>query len=906
MPRDLTTLFYPQSVAIIGASRSPEKLGAIVLKNIINSGYKGVIYPVNPNADVIYDLKAYKDSNDLPQIPDLYIIAIPSTLVCAEIEKISQKGGKNVVVFSAGFKEIGSEGFKMEKEIHDLAKKHGINLLGPNCLGFVNNNCPINATFGGAGKQSGNLRFITQSGAIAAGIFDWCQSSNLGFSDFVTLGNKTILHETDILDYFYQQSNSTLYTNAEDGFSHVNPIGLYLESITDGVEFLRITKVITKKDPIFILKPGKTYAAVRAMQSHTGAIAGEDDVFDAALEEAGVIRCDTLEDFFDLSRSFAWEDAPLGPRVAIISNAGGPAVISADAVIREGLELAEIDGKTREKLVEVLPRSSSIINPIDVLGDALADRYEQALEIILQTDQVDSLIIILTPQIMTQIQKTAEIIGKISKKYKKPIFCSFIGGNLVAEGEKILNQYKIPSFRFPERAVFAIGAMWQFQKQKDFQKYDSSLIEIKLPQESVKIKDIIQKAVSEEMKTLDNLQANEVLSLAGIPTPPTKLVQNVDEAINFAYEIGWPVVLKLSSPGLLHKKDVGGVILDIVNEEQLKDAWFKLGKKIEQLDDKIKTLVKFQIQKDIADGVEVLVGVKQDATFGLTLLFGAGGMYAELVGDKKIHLLPINLNEVKELVKNSKIYSLLKDENGKTQYALDKLYDVILRITKLASIMPDVSDIEINPVIVDYNDVWAVDGKVVLKEGQRKTAPQGPKFKIAVNTQHDILASKFHFYEFEPTDPFVFKSGQYISVKVSNDAIRAYSIACHEKDTKFNLLVDTRPGGQGSMYFENIKVGDKIPFLGPFGVFTLNMEDGADTLLFFATGSGASAIRCMIDDALTVYKTHKKIIFYFGLTFEEEIFWKDHFEELKSKYPNFDFKIALCKPSEKWKGHKGF
>jgi len=907
MPAELVNLFYPKSVAIIGASRSPEKLGTIILKNIQESGFSGKIYPVNPHADNINNLKAYPDVTELPETPELAIISIPACQVVEVLKQVGEKGTKNAVILSAGFKEVGEEGAKLEKSLVEAAKKHDINLLGPNCLGFVNNLAPINATFGEPVKLVGNLRFVTQSGAIAAGLFDWCNFVGLGLSEFVTLGNKAGLNENDILKYFHEQDQNTLANHNGEGLSSLSPIGLYLESLVDGGEFLRLAKEITKTNPIFVIKPGKTKAAAKAMQSHTGAIAGEDDVLDAVLKHAGVVRCQTLEDFFDIARAFAWEDLPQGPKVAVVSNAGGPAVISADAVILEGLELAEFDQVTKDKLTEALPRSASIVNPVDVLGDALADRFSQAIEAVLQTDDVHALVVIMTPQIMTQIAQTAETIGNLSKKYKKPIFCSFIGGKLVAEGEQKLNEYKIPSFRYPERAIAAAGTMWKFRKYQ-MEAHEDGVVEetVQLESDDNACRAVIQEAVNKKYKTLDNLMADKVLCSVGIKSPPTKAAANLSEAKEFAKEHGWPVVLKLSSPGLLHKKEVGGVVLDILNEGQLDEAWHMLERKVEQLDNEIIEHLVFQIQKDIQNGVEVIVGFKHDPTFGPVLLFGAGGSYAELIDDKNLHLLPVTRQKVVELVQKSKIYEILKGHKGEPPYALEKLYDLILRVAKLETMIPEAEDIEINPVIVTLNDVWAVDGKIIMKEVEQKQAVTPPTMKTAITTKHEVLAAYFHYYEVETEEPFDFKPGQYISVKVAPDAIRAYSIATKLAPNKFALLVDIRPGGPGSKFFEHLKPGDKIPFLGPFGKFTLELEDSVEQILFLGTGSGISALRCMIDSVLKEQGVKTPMKLYFGLTFPHEVFWQDYFENLKKEYPNFDYDIALFKPDESWTGHTGF
>src|SRR3989338_3347503 len=466
----LGNLLSPKSIAIVGAAREKQKVGNIVLRNIVDGGFKGKLYPVNPKAKKIGQLTCYASYDALPSVPDLAIIAVPAMIALEMLESIAKKGTKNVVIFSAGFKEIGEEGKKLEERLKSIAEKFQMNILGPNCLGFVNNNIKLPISFGRAPEMMGNLRFISQSGALATSIFDWAEYNGVGFSEFVTLGNKAVVGENEVLGNWAKRVLSLGLSSAEErwrffpsfakegtggavsqGLSRYRPIGLYLESIENGKEFLDIVKRITAHDPVFILKPGRSTEAQHAMQSHTGAMAGDDAILDEALKEAGVVRCEGVEDMFDLARAFAWENAPAGPNVAIVSNAGGPAVISTDIIKQEGLNVAPIDAKTHEKLTKVLPKAANMNDPIDVLGDALADRYLQAMDLVLAQKQVDALLVILTPQVMTQIKETAEAIVKMSKKHKKPIVCSFMGGSKIQEGEKVLNKYKIPSFRFPER-----------------------------------------------------------------------------------------------------------------------------------------------------------------------------------------------------------------------------------------------------------------------------------------------------------------------------------------------------------------------------------------------------------------------------------------------------------------------
>jgi acetyl coenzyme A synthetase (ADP forming)-like protein len=896
MSKDLQGLFSPKSVCVIGASRSTEKVGGIILKNIIDSKFAGKIYPINPNTQSIYDLPCFADLESLPEIPELAIVAIPASLVLDELEHIGKKGIKNVVVLSSGFKEAGVEGERLEKDLIDISKKYGFNLLGPNCMGFVNNSLPINATFGQSSNQAsgGNLRFITQSGAIASSIFDWCNKTGLGFAEFVTLGNKAVLNENDVLEYFYSGFQKT------DSGPH--PIGLYLESISDGPEFLKIAGDLSRTHPVFIIKAGRTKEAAKAIHSHTGSIAGEDSVIEAAFEQTDVIRCQTLEEFFDISRSFAWGNALTGPKVAIVSNAGGPAVICADAVVNEGLTLSEFDDATKEQLKSCLPHFASVLNPVDISGDALADRYAAAAEIILKTNQVDALVVILTPQVMTQIEKTAELIGDL-KKYGKPIFCAFMGGSLIDQGEKRLNELKIPSFRFPERAINTIGIMWRWKKRQEeakLQSTESTVIEIN----NDTAKGIIENAKKNNEKALDNFEANEILKSFGISTPATETAINLNQVKNFAEMNSWPVVLKLSSPGLLHKKDIGGVVTDISNNWQLEIVWDNYQRKITTLEPDVRDHVKLQIQKEIINGIEVIIGVKRDPVFGPVLLFGAGGSYAELIEDRNLHLLPVNLEQAKKLVDKSKIASILKGYRGQPAYALDKLYDCIVRLAKIIENNPDIAEIEINPLIVTLNNAWAVDGKVILKEGISKII-SAPAFQIATTISHEILAAKFHYLVFEPEKPIMHKPGQYISVKVSNQRVNCYSIATSEGENRLGLLVDSKPGGVGSKFFENIDAGDRITYLGPFGTFEFKPDDGAKNILFLGTGSGAAPLRCMIDDMVKNNTFEKPLNFYFGLRFTTDVFWYDYFQKLSEKYPNIKYKLVLSQPDESWHGLTG-
>ncbi len=704
MSRDLSKLFNPSSIAVVGASQFPEKVGAIALKNIILSKFSGQIYPVNPTIPNVGSMKFYPSLSALPEIPDLVVIAIPAKLVINVLEECGLLGVKNVVIFSAGFKEVGKEGELLEKKLIEVAVHFDINILGPNCLGFASTDPSLNITFGQVVTNPGNLKFISQSGALAASLFDWCQSTGLGFNDLVTIGNKSVINENDILEHWLPE------LTLPD--ASLKPVALYLESIANGQDFIKIIKQITPFSPVFMLKPGKSPSSVAAMRSHTGSIAGEDKVLAAALSEAGIIRCQELGEFFDLAQAFSWTNVPSGPGVAIISNAGGPAVLTTDTISGLGLEMATLSSQTRQKLQESLPRMASIINPVDVLGDALAQRFGQALEIVLRENTVNSVLVLLTPQLMTQVEKTAEIIGSLSKKYPKPVICSFIGGSSTATGQEILYRSQIPNYPYPERAVKVIASMWHWQKWRQSQiPFISSKINLI---NKLKIKEIIETATKAKLPTLDNQESSRLMSSINIPVPPSKIINSFDEALAFYRENSFPLVLKLSSPGLLHKTDVGGVITSLNSETELKAAFEKMTSIIDTQANDLSQKIEIQIQKQISSGVEVILGIKRDPIFGPVFLFGAGGKYAEIFADSNLTLLPLNSEKVKKIVESSKIYKLLSGYRDDPPYYLKSLYQIMLTLGQLITDYPEIHEIEINPVIVTHEGSWALDPKVIL------------------------------------------------------------------------------------------------------------------------------------------------------------------------------------------------
>ena len=635
MARDLTKLFSPRSIAVIGASESPQKVGSVTLQNIITSGFTGHIYPINPHIKNIGAMKFYDSVQSLPEIPDLVVIAIPAVASIPEITRCAEFGVKNFVVFTAGFKEIGPPGQPLEQALIEVATKYALNIVGPNCLGFASPQNSLNITFGQVIKQTGDLKIISQSGAIATAYFEYCRANNLGFNSCITLGNKSVINENDILDYW------------EDDPS---PLGLYLESIVDGDRFIDLITNASQKFPVIVLKPGKSPQAAAAMKSHTGSIATPDFILEAALHQSGAIRCTDINQFFFLSKVISQKQIPAGPNVAIISNAGGPSVLATDALAVSGLKLAQFTHTTIQKLSTTLPPIIGINN-------------------------VDSVIVIVTPQLMTQLSQTAQVVVDIAKNSTKPIFYTLIPES------------------YPEQTISALSSLWHWQQWRQSK---PSLPSTTLPHDS--IQSVFDSSPLNEL-------AQNLLQSISIPTPATRYISTLNQATEFVQKNNYPVVLKVSSESILHKTEVGGVILNI-------DSPIKLASAFNQL---ISISPILQIQTQIDQGIEIIVGCKRDPTFGPIMLFGAGGKFAELISDRNLTLLPLTSTTITNLVANSQVAKLLSGFRGDTVYNLDPLYQAIQKIAQLFLDFPAIAEMEINPLVITHHGVFALDPKIILK-----------------------------------------------------------------------------------------------------------------------------------------------------------------------------------------------
>ena len=693
-------LFTPRSVAVIGAAREPSKVGHSIVKNLIDCGYPGKIYPVNPKATEILGLKVYPSVLDIPDDVDLAVIAVRANIVPMVLEQCGQKGVKAVIVITAGFKEVGVEGAELEKKLVEIARKYNIALQGPNCLGTIDTYTPINASFASAMPYRGNIAFISQSGALCTAILDWSLRERVGFSKFISLGNKAVLDEIDFMEEIAKDENTKV-------------VLVYIESIEDGNKFLKLMPNITKKKPIIIVKGGTSEEGARAASSHTGALAGSYVAYETAFRQTGVIPASGVSDLFDFAVTFSTQPIPKGRNVAIVTNAGGPGILTTDACIREGLKLASFSKETINKLKERLPPMANIYNPVDVIGDAKADRYYYAMDIVLSDENVDSLLVILTPQAMTEPTKTAEKVVELKNKYpSKPILAIFMGGPSVDEAVELLKKNNIPTYDFPEDAVRSLAALTKYgeylrapiEKPKVFNDVDRETV-----------RKIIERVRSENRVVLLGSESARLVSAYGIPVPEIHLAKNEEEAVRIAEKIGYPVVLRISSPHILHKSDIGGIAINIKSAEEVKQKFREILENAKKYVPDAK-IYGVEVYPLAPKGKEMIVGVSKDPQFGHLIMFGLGGVYVNFLKDVSFGLAPLSENEAREMVQRTKAYTLLSGIRGEPPSDIDKVVETLLRISQLVTDFPEIAEIDINPLFVyeKGKGVLALDVKMIL------------------------------------------------------------------------------------------------------------------------------------------------------------------------------------------------
>lgn len=697
----LDSFFNPRSVAIVGASRQEGKVGYEILANMIEAGYKGGIFPVNSKADEIEGLKCYADLESIPEAPELVLIIVPAKIVPTVMQQCAKIGTKAVVIITAGFKEVGEQGRALEKQVIQTARQAGIRVIGPNCLGLIVPASNLNASFGGDLPAPGGIAYLSQSGALLAAILDTANDSGIGFSKLVSIGNKADVDELDIMEAV-----------AADPETKV--IAGYLESITDGNAFVREAERISHIKPILLMKSGGTQAGAEAASSHTGSLAGSEVAYESAFERAGIIRCESIKQQFDYAQAFANQPLPAGSRVAVITNAGGPGIMAADAVEREGLTFAKLNEDTVNKLASSLPAAANLLNPIDVLGDALADRYEFALDVVMDDPNVDAILVLLTPQAMTEAAATAEAIVKVTgQKPGKPILASFLGAAKVREGVNILRKGGIPQYDSPESAVDAIEAMIRYVQWRSRPKRVVKLF----PVNRRKVENIVERHLRQRVLDIGEAESKEILEAYGFVTPKGSLASTADQAANIAQQLGYPVVLKIWSPDILHKSDVGGVKVGLTGEQQVRDAFdlmiYRIPKK--QPDAHILGVL---VQEMCRKGKEVILGMHRDPHFGPLMMFGMGGIMVEVLKDVSFYLAPLTAQEAKQMLISTKTYKILQGVRGDEGVDIDRIAEGLQRLSQLVTEFPQIKEMDINPYVVGHEGTTpiAVDARISLEQ----------------------------------------------------------------------------------------------------------------------------------------------------------------------------------------------
>ena len=694
----LDALLTPKAVAVIGASRTPGKVGHELVANLIDSGFKGPIVPINPSADEVLDLPCFPDLKTYGKEIDLSIISVPTPLVRSAIEDSIAAGAGAIVTITAGFKEVGEEGAVLEKEIAALCKARGVSLLGPNCLGLINAHHSMNASFAKQMPEPGGISVISQSGALCTAILDWASARHLGLSKLISMGNKADLSETDFLRGFADDDETKVIVG-------------YLESVDSGDTFIKAAEMAASRKPVVIFKSGVTSAGVKAASSHTGSLAGADIAYGAAFRRSGIIRAETFEAMFDYSTAFAMQPLPKGDRVAIITNAGGPGIMAADAVEQCGMTVQPLEGGAATALAKKLPAAASVGNPIDVLGDADPQRYVDAVEAAQEDEAIDAIIVILTPQAMTLPADTARAIAECNHN-KKPILVSFMGGSDVMPGREELVAHNLPDYESPNRAVSALKAMVDYKTWLD----RPPRIVTRFPVNRRRVERIINRHVKTGELQVGEAAAKDILRAYDFEVPAGQLATDALHAIEIAEKVGFPVAMKIASPDVIHKSDMGGVKLNLGSPEAVQDAYDLMMLRIRQRVPSAH-IEGVYVEKMCAKGREVILGMTRDPQFGPMLMFGLGGIFVEVMKDVTFHIAPISADEATQMLEGTKSFALLKGVRGQRSVDLDAIAVSLQRISQLVTDFPEIAEMDINPFIVSGVGKVSVaaDARITLK-----------------------------------------------------------------------------------------------------------------------------------------------------------------------------------------------
>jgi acetyltransferase len=715
----LDTIFLPKSVAVVGATEKVGSVGRTVLWNLMNTPFGGPIYPVNPTRPSVLGIKAYPKLAALPEKPDLVVVTTPAAIIPGIIGEAADLGIAGAVVISAGFKETGPAGVELERQLLAHARRGNMRLVGPNCLGVMNPISGVNATFAAGIARRGNVAFISQSGALCTAVLDWSLREMVGFSAFVSIGSMLDVGWGDLISYFGDDPNT-------------KSIVIYMESIGDARGFLSAAREVALTKPIIVIKPGRTEGAAKAAASHTGSLTGSDDVLEAAFKRCGVLRVNKISDLFYMSEVLSKQPRPQGNRLTIITNAGGPGVLATDALLTTGGALAEVSNVTMQDLNKVLPPVWSHNNPIDVIGDASPELYAKALEIAGRDPNSDGLLVILTPQAMTDATATAEKLKAFGHVEGKPVLASWMGGDEVAAGEAILNRADIPTFAYPDTAAMVFTSMWQYSENLRalYETPEPSADPADLESGRAKAEAMIAAVKKTGRTILTEAESKDLMGCYGIPTVITKIAKTEAAAVKVAKEIGFPIVLKLYSETITHKTDVGGVQLNLKDEADVRRAFNDIKTAVTEK----KGAQHFQgvtVQKMIklADGYEIILGSSIDPQFGPVLLFGMGGQLVEIFKDKSLSLPPLNTTLARRMMERTKIYHALKGVRGRKPVDLAALEKLMVGFSQLVAEQRWIKEIDINPLFASGDDLVALDARVILHD-PKTTEEQLPKLAI--------------------------------------------------------------------------------------------------------------------------------------------------------------------------------
>jgi len=711
----LDKIFTPKSVALVGATEKHGTVGRTILWNLISSPFGGTIYPINPNRPSVLGIKAYPNISAAPEQVDLAVFCTPAPSIPNLIKECVDMGVPGAIVISAGFKEIGPEGAALEAQIMEHARKGNMRIIGPNCLGLMNPHTGLNATFAADIAKPGNVGFISQSGALCTAVLDWSFKENVGFSAFVSVGSMLDVGWGDLIYYLGDDPKT-------------NSIVIYMETIGDARSFLSAAREVALTKPIIVIKPGRTASAAKAAASHTGSLTGSDDVLEAAFKRCGVLRVNDISDLFDMAETLAHQPRPKGPRLTILTNAGGPGVLATDALIMSGGELTEFSLETMETLNKFLPSVWSHNNPIDVIGDAGPERYAKSLEVAASDPNSDGLLVILTPQAMTESTKTAEALAPYAHNTGKPVLASWMGGQNVAQGAELLGKAGIPTFDYPDTATRVFTYMWKSAYNLQGIYETPSMAETIAP-DRVKAEEMIQ-AVRESGRTiLTEVESKQLLAAYGLPIVETVIARTEDEAVQAAGAFGYPVVIKIYSETITHKTDVGGVQLNLKNADAVRTAYQLIENAVREKVG-IEHFQGVSVQPMIKlDGYELIIGASIDPQFGPVLLFGSGGQLVEVYKDRALGLPPLNSTLARRMMEQTTIYKALKGVRGRKPVDLDALAQLMVRFSELVAEQRWIKEIDINPLLATPDRLIALDARVVVHD-KSVTKEQRPKLAI--------------------------------------------------------------------------------------------------------------------------------------------------------------------------------